>query len=135
MRTSAALLGLLVVAFCTDAYACAELSIERAVGASSTVFIGTVLRLAREEMDDAPGVRLVATIRVQRSYKGEPAKQVTVHSDVDGFVYPFEVGRQYLVYASPQRGVLSTSRCTRSAPVGWAYRDLRALEALRGGAR
>lgn len=40
---------------------------------------------------------------------------------------PFEVGRQYLVYAERRHGRLFVLRTSRTAPIAWALDEVEAL--------
>ncbi|MCB9601319.1 MAG: hypothetical protein H6720_13380 [Sandaracinus sp.] len=67
---------------------------------------------------------------VTRQWKGVQSESVVVHTARDSAAcgFPFEVGQDYLVYASAEHdGSLSTGLCDRTALVADASEDLAAL--------
>lgn len=62
---------------------------------------------------------LEATLEVHEVFKGEVGPRVVFDSgDLSGMCdYPFQAGREYVVYASLWEGKLSTSFCDRTRPV------------------
>ncbi|MCB9611071.1 MAG: hypothetical protein H6721_02080 [Sandaracinus sp.] len=68
---------------------------------------------------------------VTRQWKGVESESVVVHTARDSAAcgFPFEVGQDYLVYASAEQdGTLSTGLCDRTALVADASEDLAALQ-------
>lgn len=96
----------------------------------SDVFVARVNRVA----DSTPGVAgrsapgVSATMQVLERFKGEAQGEVTVHTSrgLGTCGYAFEVARTYLVYAGRRsdNGALTTSICSRTAPVDRAAEDL-----------
>ncbi len=106
---------------------------------SVAVFVGEVTSITHSEQtlpavtgNDTfsrllvPPSRL-ARLRVLRSFKGVSDSVVEVRAGLGMCSFPFEVGRQYLVYARGADGNLGTSTCTRTRSVELAGEDLVAL--------
>jgi hypothetical protein len=93
---------------------------------------GTMLTV----MGDA-GRKATVTLRASEVWKGPRQQTVTITTEADsgmGCGYPFEEGREYLVYATG--GEPSVSLCGETKPLSDADADLEALgdgEAANGG--
>lgn len=108
----------------------------------SVVFVGTVMEMSPGSPAAGDGRGSDATLRVRFSVGerfGGAADSTAVVSTADNggaCGYPFQVGESYLVYAYRSADGLSTSACTRTAPLGAARDDLEVLrEASRGAVR
>ena len=156
--TSLVLLTLSLVALlpdCASACSCAALPgtpqerAEKALSGSKAVFSGEVV-----EFDKPPpattmiegtmwtimgggGPKATATLRVSEVWKGPRQQTMTVTTEADsgmGCCYPFEEGREYLVYATGEEP--SVGLCSETKPLAGADADLEALgdgEAANGG--
>jgi hypothetical protein len=74
------------------------------------------------------GPKATATLRVSEVWKGPRQQTVTVSTEADsgmGCGYPFEKGREYLVYATGKDP--SVSLCSETKPLSEASADLEAL--------
>jgi hypothetical protein len=99
-------------------------NVLRARDTSKAVFSGEALSLTSR--DGLFEVRF----KVQRAWKGVSSPEVIVLTPIEdshcGF--KFTAGRKYLVYADGSTGGnLSTSHCTRTAPLENAEKDLKVL--------
>ena len=68
---------------------------EEMCARSDAVFLGTVLTTEATGTEGDHVIVDIATFRVQRSWKGKPAREIRVGSD-----RPFEKNRQYVVFAA-----------------------------------
>lgn len=95
----------------------------QAADASSAVFVGKVVMLDRGKDN------LIATLQVNKRWKGDLDPQLTVYTPLSeascGFT--FEKGKDYLVYATKKDGVLQVSFCSRTKLLSEAKADLDAL--------
>lgn len=82
---------------------------------AAAVFTGRVLDVQRK--DDSNTVTI--KIAVQKYWKGKISKEVKITTAKDSAMcgFNFEVGKDYLVYASETDGKLSTTICSRTAQV------------------
>ncbi|MFC4116337.1 hypothetical protein [Nonomuraea zeae] len=111
------------------ACSCADLTPAQAVGHADAVFTGTVVNVQVGDGDPfGPRPPAVYRFRADNVYKGAPAAEFTLASDLDGAScgYKFEPGTRYLVFAqsgtsgAAERapGVsLSSSLCSGNIPV------------------
>lgn len=85
---------------------------------AAAVFTGRVLDVQRKESSNTVTVKLA----VQKYWKGKISKEVKIMTAKDSAAcgFNFEVGKDYLVYATETEGKLSTNICSRTAPVGAA---------------
>ena len=93
---------------------------EKSIG----VFAGTVIATKVE------GQHLIASVAVSQSWKGSPAKEVTVRTASNGARcgFGFQEGQEYLIYCSGEKdGVWATHLCTRTRTLERATEDLDAL--------
>ena len=67
---------------------------EKRFAQSDAVFLGTVLRTEATGVQGAHVIVEIATFRVDRTWKGDAAKELRVGAD-----RPFEKGKEYLVFA------------------------------------
>lgn len=83
---------------------------------ASAVFVGRVLSVQRKDNSDMVTVKLA----VQKYWKGKISNEVKVTTAKDSAAcgVNFEVGKDYLVYATDNNGKLSTGLCSRTSPVG-----------------
>lgn len=107
----------------------------------AAIIVGTVLEL----VPVAPASPTASSHVPQRTYRvqisevfngsGKPGDVVTVTTP-DGESacgYNFRVGTEYLVYAEPGSGTLTTSLCTRTSPLQAAAEDLALLREIKEG--
>lgn len=95
------------------------------------VFAGKVTRIDEvKNARGAPSGVVKVTFAVLRAWKGASANRIVVSTTNVCCIcgYPFEVGGEYLVYASGESvGDLRTSICTRTKKLNDAAEDLRFL--------
>jgi hypothetical protein len=110
---------------------CAVFEIESGFRDAKAVFVGQVVATrVVQSATDRSDVRTVATVRVERKWKGPRAKNLEVSACGGGDVLctvsmDFEIGGRYLFFADGTP--LSTSSCM-SRPVETASAELRWLE-------
>ncbi len=150
---TSALVGLLPD--CAFACSCAALPgtpqerAREALSGSTAVFSGEVVEFERPPPDTAmvegtmltvmgdAGNKATVTLQASEVWKGPQQQTVTITTEADSSVgcgYPFEEGREYLVYATG--GEPSVSLCSETKPLSEADADLEALgdgEAANGG--
>jgi hypothetical protein len=105
------------------ACSCMQQSQEDAAQNATAIFEGRVSRI--EDPTGEPKVHF----KIVRSFKG-PSQEALVVSTPNNSAacgYGFEEGQSYLVYASEQNAVLSTSLCSRTQPIASATEDLSKL--------
>jgi hypothetical protein len=109
-----------------------------AFGKAVAVFEGQVVE--RRELESLAGGRRIEAVRfsVGRQWKGLGGRREVVLAVYRGdYGYRFDEGRRYLVYASPgvdrYAGSLTTTECSRTAPLEGAGADLEALGAPAPG--
>jgi hypothetical protein len=90
---------------------------------SQSVFAGTVSAVG------ADGNGLLVTFDVEQIWKGPEGPQLTIATSGSSAScgVEFVEGEKYLVYGMAQEGQLSTSLCTRTAPLASAADDVAAL--------
>lgn len=83
---------------------------------STAVFTGRVLSVQRKGNAENVTIKLA----VQKYWKGKISNEmkITTAKDSAACGFNFEVGKDYLVYATENSGKLSTSLCSRTALVG-----------------
>lgn len=72
------------------------------------------------------------SFEVLRVWKGPRAKTLVVKAGPDNCRFPFEAGKQYLVYASGEKESLSTDRCAPMAELQNAATQMRQLDLHTG---
>jgi hypothetical protein len=96
-------------------------SIKVALKNSTAVFSGEVLEIRS-------GVTfLQARFRVERSWKGVEAEQVSVLNENTAESPHYRVGEKYLVFAGFRDGKLFTGNCSRTKRMEYAEEDLKQL--------
>src|SRR6266850_4118755 len=96
-------------------------SIKGALKNSTAVFSGGVLEIRS-------GVNfLQARFRVERSWKGVEAEQVSVLTENTAESPHYRVGEKYLVFAGMRDGKLFTGNCSRTKRLEYAEEDLKQL--------
>jgi hypothetical protein len=96
-------------------------SIKGALKNSTAVFSGEVLEIRS-------GVNfLQARFRVERSWKGVEAEQVSVLTENTAESPHYRVGEKYLVFAGIRDGKLFTGNCSRTKRLEYAEEDLKQL--------
>jgi hypothetical protein len=73
------------------------------------------------------------TISVSESFRGGPGTTVVLQTDTSDCAYPFEVGREYLVFANLFQGSLQVNRCTATRPAKMSVTTIEQLRAQRDG--
>jgi hypothetical protein len=96
-------------------------SAKVALKQSAAVFSGEVL-----EMKNG-GNYMEARLRVERSWKGVEAEQVSVSADNTVESPHYRVGEKYLVFAGVREGKLFTGNCSRTKRLEYAEEDLKQL--------
>ena len=96
-------------------------SVKGTLKNSTAVFSGEVLEVRS-------GVNFLrARIRVERSWKGVEAEQVSVLTENTAESTHYRVGEKYLVFAGIRAGKLFTGDCSRTKRLEYAEEDLRQL--------
>jgi hypothetical protein len=96
-------------------------SVKGALKNSTAVFSGEVLEVRS-------GVNsLQARFRVERSWKGVEAEQVSVLTENTAESPHYRVGEKYLVFAAIRGGKLFTGNCSRTKRLEYAEEDLKQL--------
>ena len=96
-------------------------SVKGTLKNSTAVFSGEVLEIRS-------GVNfLQARFRVERSWKGVEAEQVSVLTENTAESPHYRVGEKYLVFAGIRDGKLFTGHCSRTKRLEYAEEDLRQL--------
>ena len=85
---------------------------------NQAVFVATVVTTEAAGGQGHHAITDVATLRVERSWKGRVAREVRVGSD-----RPFEVGTKYVVFASG-RPLTSSILCRAAEPVAAAKKKM-----------
>ena len=96
-------------------------SVKVALKQSAAVFSGEVLELKNGS------TYIEARFRVERSWKGVEAEEVTVLADRTTESPHYRVSEKYLVFAYTRDGELFTGNCSRTKKVEYAEEDLRQL--------
>ncbi|HEX9424856.1 MAG TPA: hypothetical protein VF899_16575 [Pyrinomonadaceae bacterium] len=96
-------------------------SVKVALKQSAAVFSGEVL-----EMKNG-GNYIEARLRVERSWKGVEAEEVSVLADSTTESPHYRVGQKYLVFAGIRDGKLFTGNCSRTKKLEYAQGDLQEL--------
>ena len=139
-------LSLVALPDCASACSCAALPgtpqerAEKALSGSTAAFSGEVVDFEKPPPDTAmvEGTmwtvmgdarrKATVTLRVSEVWKGARQQTITITTEADssfGCGYPFEEGREYLVYATG--GDPSVSLCGETKPLSEARADLEAL--------
>jgi hypothetical protein len=96
-------------------------SVKGTLKNSTAVFSGEVLEIRS-------GVNfLQARFRVERSWKGVEAEQVSVLTENTAESPHYRVGENYLVFAGIRDGKLFTGTCSRTKRLEYAEEDLKQL--------
>jgi hypothetical protein len=96
-------------------------SVKGALKQSTAVFSGEVLEIRNGRNF------LEARFRVERSWKGVEAEEVSVLVDSTTESPHYSVGEKYLVFAGIRDGRLLTGTCSRTKRLEYAERDLQQL--------
>jgi hypothetical protein len=76
------------------------------------------------------------TFEIEEAFKGIKGESVKIHTDAGGGScgYPFEVGKEYLVYAyGASEDSLGTGMCSRTSPASNAQDELSMLRSMKDG--
>ncbi len=97
---------------------------QQAAEGADAVFSGTVL-----EVTSSGGLQNQVTIRVDEVWKGAKCGEVTITTPLDSAAcgYAFQPDTSYLIYATKEKGKLSTNLCTRTRLLSEAGDDRTAL--------
>ena len=120
-------LGLATLAYAPEARACSCMKLTPSEGLTSSfaVFTGEVTDIEKNTSTRFGGLEV--TLRVKQMWKGDPAKELKVHTAGSSAAcgYGFAKGVTYLVYAfRDEADPLRVSLCSRTAPVDNAKEDL-----------
>ena len=110
------------------ACSCMQLSPSEGLSSSHAVFTGEVTDIAPNQATRFGGLEI--TLRVKRFWKGDPEREIKVHTAGSSAAcgYTFVRGETYLVYAVRDHAdPMRVSLCSRTAPVANAKEDLRFL--------
>ena len=70
-------------------------------------------------------------LRVQRTFRGAPARSVVVYTENDNGRFPLKVGERYLLFVFRVQGRLEVDGCGNSALLSEASAAINAIEAIR----
>jgi hypothetical protein len=70
-------------------------------------------------------------LRVQRTFRGAPARFLVVYTENDNARFPLKVGERYLLFVFRVQGRLEINGCGNSAPLSEAGAAISAIEAIR----
>lgn len=107
------------------ACSCMKLTPSEGLTSSYAVFTGEVTNIEKNEATRFGGLEV--TLRVKQMWKGEPSKEIKVHTASSSAAcgYGFVKGVTYLVYAvRDEADPMRVSLCSRTAPVDEAEEDL-----------
>jgi len=98
---------------------------------NSAIFLGRVESIGYSLFSFFRGTVSV-DFSVQETFKGKPQRRVKVNTKASEAAcgFPFEVGKQYIVYATEEWAGLYTSICHRTIPLEIAEQDLQYLRNL-----
>jgi hypothetical protein len=101
-------------------------AVSKAKADAAVVFSGKVI-----EIDEA-----TVKFSVEGLWKGAPAHEIIMANGAGGSIvsdcaYRFELGEEYLVYASGSGAELGTNKCSRTRPLGSASAEIEVLEKLK----
>jgi hypothetical protein len=96
-------------------------SVKVALKQSAAVFSGEVIELKNG------GNYIEARLRVECSWKGVDAEEVSVLADSTVESPHYRVGQKYLVFAVIREGKLFTGNCSRTKKIEYAHGDLQQL--------
>ncbi len=122
----------------TPALACtcaAPATAEQALQQSSAVFSGKVIEIYRPFLDRI-GITRSHTHRVRfeitKPWKGVKSKEFVVTTRLSGEAcgYPFERGKEYLVYVVDTSGDIETGICTGTREIAGAESEMKELDVL-----
>lgn len=127
-----AVLGLMLPAWMSapaDACQCHDVpTVLEAAESSDLIFVGTVLSVVSVRYESGQFVRQRVMLRVDEGLKNASMSRYALDTPApESCGYPFEIGRQYFVYASAFREGFTTSLCGRTRPVAWAGDDRHAM--------
>ncbi|SFX05347.1 hypothetical protein SAMN04487866_101343 [Thermoactinomyces sp. DSM 45891] len=90
---------------------------------SSAVFVGKVVKLERDTNQH------IAILHVSKRWKGDLDPELIVYTALSeaSCGFEFEMGKEYLVYATKENGHLTTTICSRTKLLSEAQADLDAL--------
>ena len=119
--------ALAMLSYAPSARACSCMSLTPSEGLTSSyaVFTGEVTDI--DKNDSTPFGGREVTLRVKEMWKGEPSKELRVHTASSSAAcgYGFVKGVTYLVYAvRDEADPLRVSLCSRTAPLEDAKEDL-----------
>jgi len=109
----------------STACVCDVRSVEKRTKESQRVFVGTVIERDRDSESDSWRVKL----QIERYWKGDKTRELTIYTGPDDCSVWFEPGKKYLVFAyvDKENGRLETNACMGSGRVEFAEKDLKKL--------
>jgi hypothetical protein len=92
-------------------------------------------RLAGAMPGPEPWGRVKVTLNVSERFRGAAGDSLVVRTELgtEACGYPFEVGHEYLVFATEFQGALTVSTCSATQPAKMAVARIAQLRALRDG--
>ena len=119
--------SLLVILQAASAYACSCLprTPQQSFASAQAVFAGRVIDVGQQN----PASEVRVRFEVSRIWKGQKRPQIVVmtSSSSASCGYSFQVGENYLIYASLQESQLQTGLCSGTKPLSMAQEDLAVL--------
>jgi hypothetical protein len=99
---------------------------------SNAVFVGTVIS-TRDEPGRGPADNdgWIYTLTVQKIFRGPSSKTIEVYTENANTRFPFDMGKQYLLFAWKYRGQLVITNCGNSAAASDAIDSIRKLEKMK----
>jgi|ERR1041384_239697 hypothetical protein len=129
-----AMLALLIHLFAVQGYSCTcgDATVAQQRDNASAVFMGTPIRKMRSDQVEKNGVQI--TFKVNRVWKGDVEKEVTVYTAATSDLYPFEnlcapsfkIGKDYVVFALGS-DKFTTDVCTGTLLASEAKNTIREL--------
>jgi hypothetical protein len=79
--------------------------------------------------------RVKVTLTVSELFRGAAGNSLVVRTEVgtEACGYPFEVGKEYLVFANEYQGNVTVTTCSATQPAKMAIARIKQLRALRDG--
>ena len=119
--------SLLVILQAASAYACSCLprTPQQSFASAQAVFAGRVIDVGQQN----PASEVRVRFEVSRIWKGQKRPRIVVmtSSSSASCGYSFQVGENYLIYASLQESQLQTGLCSGTKPLSMAQEDLAVL--------
>lgn len=117
--------------FTVTCYACncAINSVEAEYENSSAIFSGKVIQLIDENKNKkliSTGDQITVILEVQEVWKGVNESQIMLHTvrSSASCGYEFEIGKEYLIYATEREQGFHVSSCSRTTTLSHAISDI-----------